>query len=192
MRRIVIATVIILLAVGSVSAFDGQRKGFVLGGGLGFAPVASWDGEPVPAVFTKFDESKAAFAANVIIGYGWDEFNLIAFEGNITTYSSDLVDNFTITQGFGGVAWYHYFGPMGQSFFTTTGLGVYTFRGELEIGNFKVEGEADEGFGWLAGAGYEFKNHWQVGAYISMGKTSEPGIDYNHTHVSILVSGIAF
>jgi len=192
MRRSVIAAVVLFLAVGSASAFDGQRKGFMLGGGIGFAPVASWDGEPVPVLFTEYDESKVAFAANVIIGYGWDEFNLIAFEGNITSYNSDLANDLTLTQGFGGVAWYHYFGPKGRSFFTTTGLGVYTFKGELEIEDFKVEGEADPGFGWLVGAGYEFASHWQIGAYLSMGKTSDPGIDYDHTHFSILVGGIAF
>jgi hypothetical protein len=33
----------------SAMAFDGQRQGSVLGGAIGFAPVASWSGDPVPS-----------------------------------------------------------------------------------------------------------------------------------------------
>ena len=47
----VLATVLILslvLAV-SASAFDGARKGFVLGGGLGFAPMAKFEAEELKA-----------------------------------------------------------------------------------------------------------------------------------------------
>ncbi len=44
----------------------------------------------------------------------------------------------------------------------------------------------------MLGAGYEFSPHWQVAVYFSSGKTSDPFFDYNHNHVSILMSGIAF
>ena len=64
MRRTSILSAILVLIVfcGSVCAFDGNRKGFVLGGGLGVAPLASWDSN-----IEGFNESKVALGANFFI-----------------------------------------------------------------------------------------------------------------------------
>ncbi|MCH9031726.1 MAG: hypothetical protein IIB00_05645, partial [candidate division Zixibacteria bacterium] len=169
MKKLILgALVLTLLSVDTSWAFDGNRRGFVLGGGLGFAPVASWDGGFA-------DESKAGVAANLFLGYGWNDVNLIVAEGNLAVYKSDFGDA-TITQGFSGVAWYHYFGPAGQSFYSTLGAGAYTF--DFEIAG--QTGSNDPGFGALFGVGYEFSKHYQIGGVFSFGKTSEPGIDYDH------------
>jgi len=182
MRQIVIAvTMMLVLATGSVSAFDGNRKGFILGGGLGVAPVSKWDGGG------GFDESKAGGGANFIIGYGWNEFNLIVAEGNISAYDSDY--GATIYQGFSGACWYHYFQPPGKAFFTTVGLGSYNFEFEFSGGG---SGSNSPGFGLLGGGGYAFTRHFQAAGYLGWGKTSEPGYDYDHIHLNVLVSVVGF
>src|SRR5512140_61394 len=87
----------VVLIAGSAVAFDGQRKGLVLGGGLGFAPTAkiSHHGE---------SETNAGVAAHLVIGYAWDNENMIVYEGNVTTYSIDFGygHDYTSSQGFNG------------------------------------------------------------------------------------------
>lgn len=183
---LVVMVAVVVACTSGAQAFDGQRKGFVLGGGLGIAPVASWD-----SGFPLFEESKAGLGLNILIGYAWDEQNMIVYEGNGVGYKSDFGDA-NITQMFNGAVWYHYFGPKGKSFFTSAGLGVYQFVFEFQSGSFSASGSNDVGGAILLGAGYEFSPHYQVAAYVSSGKTSEPGFDYDHTHVSILFSAVAF
>jgi len=169
--------------------FDGLRKGFVLGGGLGFSPVAKWSvDESIPGFGTlKGDESKTGVGAQLLIGYAWDESNMIVWESNVTAYESEDWDE-TLGQGIGGASWYHYFGLPGKSAFTTVGLGVYIWDNSV-LSDLE---EIDPGFGLLFGGGYEFARHWQVGGYLSFGKTSWVILDFEHVHFNILVSGVAF
>jgi hypothetical protein len=180
--------VFILLPVPS-GAFDGNRKGFVVGGGLGFTPIASWS-------LNDFDESNAGMGLNLIIGYAWDERNMIVYEGNVCGYKQG---NYRTSQGFNGVSWYHYFGPKGKSFFTAAGFGFYIYDFELFDMN-------DPGLGYIIGGGFEFTPHVQIGLYLSGGQTSfsidyrdaegnplsGPDITYGHNHISLLVSAVAF
>ena len=180
-----ILTVLTLVLTSSSFGFDGQRKGFVLGGGLGFSPAANWSVD-VPTFLGTLNvgETNVGVSLNLVIGYAWDEQNMIVYEGNVAGVSSDFF-NQTLSQGFNGAAWYHYYGLPGSSAFTTAGLGFYVFDGE----NFTAN---DPGVGILLGAGYEFARHWQVGGYFSFGKTSDVGINFDHYHFSILLSGVAF
>lgn len=193
MKKITVVTLALmsLLAV-NAAAFDGQRKGFVLGGGLGVAPVVKWEG--TVDVYDQFgtkigtdvvDESNVGVGINILIGYAWDEQNMIVAEGNVGGMESEiLIGEPTITQGFGGISWYHYFGEMGATFFTVVGLGSYSF----EVEDF----EAKERGGFLLGGGYEFSPHWQVGAYLSFGETKDVQGKNEHTTFNILVGGVAF
>jgi len=186
--RTIILTAMILGLVSSAFGFNGLRKGFVLGGGLGFAPTSSWKGDVIDAStlqIVKADESKAGVGLNFIIGYAWDEQNMIVYEGNVTGWKSDLFGDQSISQGYNGAAWYHYFGTPGRSAFTTAGLGFYVF----DVENYDAN---DLGGAILLGAGYEFARHWQIGGYLGFGKTSDPGGDFEHAHFNILVSGVAF
>ena len=42
MKKVLLVTFIFCLLASSAMSFDGMRKGFVLGGGLGFSPTAEW------------------------------------------------------------------------------------------------------------------------------------------------------
>jgi len=169
-KRLVVAGFLVsMVLVSSASAFDGLRKGFVLGGGLGLAPTASWDADII-------DDSGTGFGLNLLIGYAWDEYNMIVYEGNIAGYKS--IADIRVSQGFNGASWYHYFGPQGKSFFTTAGLGFYVF--DFDHDSYG-SGSNDPGAGVLLGGGY-----------LSFGRTSDSFYDYNHTHISVLVSAVAF
>ncbi len=180
---------ITMLCAGSAQAFDGKRKGFVLGGGLGIAANSHWEIDNLPV-----SEDKAGLGLNLLVGYAWDESNMIVYEGNVTGYSSDVASSVgrftgmgdqTITQGFNGAAWYHYYGSVGRSLFTTVGLGVYVF----DVKDFKAN---DPGFGLLLGVGYEIARHWQFGAYFGGGQTTSSGTDFKQSHINVNLNVIAF
>lgn len=189
MKKILAVVFVLLTAMATSSfGFNGNRQGFVLGGGLGLAPTSRWEGNVYDissGQIVRADENGVGLGLNFIIGYAWDEYNMIVYEGNVTAWSSDLFIDQSIAQGFNGAAWYHYFSTAGRSAFTAAGLGFYVF----DVGDYDAN---DPKLGLLAGAGYEFARHWQVGGYIGIGQTSDPGGDWDHTHLSILVSGVAF
>ena len=187
MKRLLLMVGLILLVTAStVMGFDGNRKGFVIGGGLGFAPTAGWDvNDTLFQIFPlKASESKAGAAVNVFIGYAWDEKNMIVYELSGAGYSSDKL-NQNLSQGFNGPTWYHYYGDKGRSAFTTVGLGLYTFDGE----NFDP---FDPGPGVLLGIGYEFTPHFQFGLYGGFGTISELGVDLKLHSIAVLVNAVAF
>jgi hypothetical protein len=168
----------------SANAFNGERKGFVLGGGLGIVPVVTWefdDGD------LHVDELRAGFGSQLIIGYAWDEHNMIVYEANGVRYKSSEL-KVDIIQGFSGVSYYRYWGPKGKSAFFMGGLGIYLFSPEYFSQN-------DPGFGLLIGGGYEFTSHWQLGGYLSLGRTTDPGsqkVDFKHSQLTVLISTVAF
>lgn len=188
MRKMLLVTAIFSIICGSAAGFDGKRKGFVLGGGIGFSPYIHWSVENDLA----FGEDDAAGAGvNFIIGYAWDEQNMIVYDGQGAAYAKG---DATIAQGGSFASWYHYFGPAGKSFFTTVGLGLYTWQIEDIDAN-------EPGAAFMFGGGYEFSRHWQVGVYISGGKStlqlaslmgSSLDFDMTHTTLNVLIGGVAF
>jgi hypothetical protein len=173
-------------------AFDGTRKGFVLGGGLGFSPVTKWSGDGFYKLQNvNTDETKAGVGVQIIAGYAWDEHNMIVYELNGTGYRSGYLhsdlygDKRDLAQLFDGASWYHYFGPAGRSAFTTVGVGLFHFQ----VGD---DDSGDPGGAIQIGGGYEFARHFQFGLYISSGKSSLGDADFTHSQISFLVSGMAF
>jgi hypothetical protein len=184
-RSAVFGAVLVLLVATGARAFDGQRKGFVLGGGVGFAPLASWQADiPVFNATVPADEQKSGFGVQFIIGGAFDERNMLVYEGQVVGYNSDIA-GWSVVQGFNGAAWYHYYGSTGRSFFTTVGLGLYYFKVEDFAGN-------DPGGALLLGIGFEFAKHWQLGLSLAVGRTTWGGVDIDHAHINLLISGIAF
>lgn len=177
--RVLAVFCLLIIMVSSASAFNGQRKGFVLGGGLGLAPTVRYS-------LGSADNSEFGGAAHILLGYAWDEYNMIVYESNA---AGAEVNNINYGQGFAGPTWYHYFGPQGKSFFTVAGLGFYYFQ---------VEGDdaTDPGGGYMIGGGYEFSRHFQVAMYLSGGQTSlnfwPVDIEWGHNNLSIVVSAVAF
>ena len=191
MSRIgVILGLMILLAVSTVCGFDGNRKGFVLGGGAGVVPVCHW--KVIVDFFDlnlgEIDENRVGAGLQFVIGGAFDEHNMLVYEGNVSGFTSELLDE-SVGQGFNGAAWYHYFGDPGKTAFTTLGVGLYYFK----IGDYDP---TNAGGALLLGGGYEFSRHWQVGVYLTFGKTSDSAYglsaDFEHANLSILFSGIAY
>lgn len=119
-----------------------------------------------------------------MIGYAWDEKNMLVYEGNVNGYQEGDGDYF-VGQGIDAAVWYHYFGSAGRSLFTAVGVGIYYFKVE------DIDA-ADGKLGMMLGGGYEFARHFQVALYFSTGKTRMMDLDMTHTNFSIVVDAIAF
>ncbi len=73
--RIAVLVLLILSFSISASAFDGKRKGFLVGGGLGEAPVARWNTD-----LYNMEESTKGMSYNLLLGYAWNDANMIVIE----------------------------------------------------------------------------------------------------------------
>lgn len=189
MRKLLTMSAAIILLGSSVAwSFDGERKGFVLGGGLGVASTnIEVKGEP------SYD-NEPAIGAHGLIGYGWNDMNMLVIEANLASYEAEN-SLLTVTVGWGGISWYHYFSPADRSFFTVAGLGMMNFDIHTEGPGGAYDSSADPGGGLLLGAGFSFSRHFQLGLYVSAGETSVGGLlpaDFEHVNVSLLLSGVAF
>lgn len=189
-KRVLMALLVVLtmlpVATLAFTAFDGNRKGIVLGGGLGVSPVARWSQDGL-------GESMVGFGLQMVAGYAWNEHDMIVYENNVTMYSSEYFksggfwgsERLLMRQGFEGASWYHYWGSPHRAVFTVGGLGSCIFdRSE----NY----HSDARGAYLLGAGCEVSRHFQVGLYYSGGCTDDAGREFSHRHVSVLVSGVAF
>jgi len=185
-RIIIVAFLVPFVTASSVWSFNGRRQGFVLGGGLGFGPMAKVSVSNAPS---GSDLDNSGLAINFLIGYAWDEQNMIVFLRDGVTYSERTIfgSNLSLVQGFSGVGYFHYFGQPGKSFYITGGLGLQDWT-PLESGYTAN----DPGIGLLIGGGYEFTRHVQVHSSLSFGKTRDAFFDYDHTQLLITVSAIAF
>lgn len=197
-RIMVLVLVAVLSLPAGVSAFDGQRKGLILGAGIGFVPVAHWSTE---FQGRKTSENVTGMGEFLLVGYGWDQRNILALKANMTLYHSELYDAGMI-QGFGGLAWYHYFGKPGNSFFSIAGAGVSrmgeTFEGiKIHFGDdgFGDSPEAPKtatGLAYMIGGGYEFLRHYQFMVFVIGGNPSEYGHRYGIYDVYIMISAFVF
>lgn len=169
----------ILLPVSS-HAFDGQRKGFVLGFGVGYSPIMR----------LAIDESGAGRTEQGLslafpIGYAWNNRNMLIWEGAPNYYWVDLNGTSQGMQGVWTLRWYHYFSDQRQTTFTTIGLGKSRFA----LCNKPVN---DAGLGVVAGGGYQLIPHIQAGLYIAVGFGSFEGESYTHTTISLLITAVAY
>jgi hypothetical protein len=114
----------------AAAAFDGNRKGIVLGGGVGLSPTARWSTELA-------SESKFGVGLHFFAGYAWDEQNMIGCENNGTVYHSNYYNSDSLVgsgdlltaQGFQGASWYHYWGQSARASLRSSGWGSVSSAG---------------------------------------------------------------
>ncbi|MBK7141364.1 MAG: hypothetical protein IPH75_04705 [bacterium] len=208
-RKLSNSLVFILLACTTIScmsvsalAFDGKRKGFVLGGGIGFAPIAhqartgsqlsSWetdnydfDSVVIHATYTPFYDpiNRVSIAAQIEIGYGFDEHNILLYREQHAFYSYFDVRS----QGMSSITWSHFYGESAGPLFSTVGIGYFFVS---NISSSESVGGLGDGLALSIGIGYEFKRHFACELSFSQGRINS---GYNRcTNVTLLVSTTAY
>lgn len=189
MKRTLILMLLLLASTASARIFDGKRKGFVLGGGLGFAPVIKWTETTYEAFGRGFEASdkEAGMGVNLAIGYAWSKSNMIVYEINAAGYKTKIEyynSDSTASQGMDGFLWYHYFGTPGRSLYTITGIGFY---------QLKVDGHPSDvvGQALLLGGGFELARHCQIGVYWAS-QLKARGPDPDKSHLNVLFTVFAY
>ncbi len=155
----------VLILSTSALGFDGQRKGFVLGAGLGATYISLEDRDSRPGYGVKF-----------MIGQGVGERDVLAVELN----GAYLINAETMV-GYLGPVWYLYNEPTGNSFFTVIGLGS-SFR--KSSGSSALRSD----IGFLLGFGAYLGDGCHAGAYASTA-TGFAGKDgWSHHHFCAILS----
>jgi opacity protein-like surface antigen len=171
MKRILLTAIMVCFIIGMTSqaqAFDGNRKGFILGLGLGYGQSTF----AVSAYDITVSTSYSGFCSDFRIGYAPSEQVMLYWNSKVAwiTEFDDL-----ITYGLGGLGGAYYLKPEGPSFYFTGLIGFSSLT------NISEASSSETGSGMGIGAGYEFSNHYSVEANYVFG--SIEGLD---------VSGIRF
>ena len=187
------ASIFLLCSFGNAHAFDGERKGFILGGGIGlgmtsFTQSLGGFGERISGD----RETKPSFVTDFKIGGGVSEQVLLYWTSRVSWFSLEniLADTVTIASGTAGVG-VTYFPNPESNFYLLGGLGLATWGTPFESGT-----SPSIGLALLGGIGFELSPHWTLDITLSIGNSSDTvsGIELTNDVGALLVTfnGIAF
>jgi len=180
---VIILCFVLTMAVNGF-AFDKERKGFILGFGLG--PGFSSYSQSIDSVSVGIDSedlSKVALLTNFKIGYAptnqimvyWmSKVNWFGREDTVQTTTSTREETITAANGVGGLGITYFFRPKAPSLYLTAG------------GGFAVRSEPFRGTdSWmslgLAGAiGWEFKPNWGLELSAIWGEPTHEDAPYEY------------
>jgi hypothetical protein len=189
--KTLLAAIFMLIFLGmAASAFgwDKERKGFILGVGMGpgFSSFSETADSSGTEIFSS-DNSKFAFFSDFKMGYAPNNKVMIywmskgAWAGTDTSAIDLEAEDVTTLAGVGGLGITYFFRPQAPSLFVTTGVGFAAwslpFKGS----------DPWTGFGLAGGFGYEFATNWNLEASVLWGKSKSEG-----TLVESEVDNLAF
>jgi hypothetical protein len=147
MRSKILRVFLLVCLMSSVHlmAFDGERKGFILGGGVGGGYLSN--------KFPSFTLNKFAIGTNFVIGYAPTNSFEIYYLNTVSWWFEDTI---TLVTGLTGIGATKYFNPKGSGLFITGGIGVGVHYAPFE------EGNASYGLGLLGGIGFDIAKHWRL------------------------------
>jgi len=178
--------VISILCSTSSYAFDDERKGFIIGGGLGIGYLSN------TTSLGSLSEtgSRIVFPINLKIGYApsntLEIFYVVKMEW--WGWSGE-----TYLLGLGAAALTLYLdNTLETGWFVSGGIG-FASLGELSAPTGRGGSSSNEtGFGLFGGAGYEFSKHWTVGVDLLYSTVSEDESDTNSFGVLVTVNFLEF
>ena len=192
--------VLFILVISNLFAFDGKRKGFILGFGAGFSNISFKQKiEGYGGSITSDKENKIGFGSDFKIGYAPNNKVEIYYFSKVAWFSilNALNDNVTISDGVAGAGLSYYLSPKlnenewTSSTFISCGFGWSGWSTPFEEGS-----ESWTGLGFFVGSGYEFSKHYRIEAnlFINNPSTKESGYTYttNSTVLMIIFSALAF
>lgn len=179
--KILILILIATIATANLAyPFDGKRTGVVVGAGAGLMYNADWS---VECGSGYYGSGGSGIGYQLLLGYGIHRLNVIAYEWNFTSYSSDwFVEH--ASQGFHGVSWYHYFAKGDRSFVSAVGFGGYY----LDLSGSKT---TRDGPSMLFGIIYQYTPHVQFGVYRVEEKIFGGG-GHENIHFTLMLSIFAY
>jgi hypothetical protein len=187
----VLALVAILLGVSVSHAFDGNRRGFILGGGIG-AGLTSFSQEVDSPIFGKLEtdrENKFALVTDFRLGGGFTEKFMLYYANKVAWFGMDSAagKSVTIAHGIGLVGASYYFNVAAPSMYLVGSIGLSSWSAP-----FESDSESWSGFGITGGVGYEFATHWSVEGTLNWGNPGKGEFTTNAFSVLVTVNGLAY
>ncbi len=177
----IMCVVVFILASTNVFAFDGKRKGFIIGGGIGGGFLSN------KTSFGSFSdtESQGVFLTKLKIGYAPSNTLEIYWIANSSWWREN---DMTLFLGVSAIAVTKYLDNTSETgLFVTGGIGFSEFDAP-----FEGDVDASTGFGLIGGVGYEFSRHWSIEADLLYSKVEESGVDFDSFGVRVSVNVLAF
>ena len=172
-RALIIFVVLLIATI--TNAFDGKRKGFVLGGGIGLSP---WDGFDWSDQRGVLEGSGNAIVFDLVAGHGFSEQDLILIDLHFLSHGFCNLDDLTMVHDFIGLTWRHHFGQARRSVFSQIGAGRFalsTFdtRRDHPVDFIYDKVMRSTGAGWGANLGlgchvlrhFNISGNWWVGSF---------------------------
>lgn len=185
-----------LVAASAAHAFNGKRRGFILGFGVGGGLTSFTQTLTVPAYGydeTSGRENEFSIATDFKIGGGFNEQFLLYYVNRVSWFSIENVfeEDVTIANSVGLVGVSYYFQQTAPSPYLLGLVGVSMWDAPFESG-----ASSQTGFGIGGGVGWEFSRHWSLEATINWGlpRDKESGIEVKTNAFSVLVTinGLAY
>jgi hypothetical protein len=188
-RTFSVSLILLLLSLVTVTrAFDGERKGLIFGGGVGFGLTYFHSKiDSLPAVGLSNSVVKFGPAVDVRAGYAWSNREMIFMGAKMSmAYFDEITDSYdsyfgTIEDGgiLGTLAilalpWamvlipmsgsHSIMGIVGGTYYFSDSAPCYFVEGTIGPGIIPDEftGKTEAGVGLSLAGGYEFQKHWNV------------------------------
>ncbi len=190
MTKVLPVLILSLLVSGTVWGFDGQRKGFIVGGGLGLGATTYKQKQDsfLGSIETDW-KNKFGFMTDFKIGYAPTQQLEIFYsdKGSWFDYDGEIA-----LTGLGAAGVNYYLRPEGPTFYLGGGVGISTFI----TSPLKSNTDTDLGFGFYVGAGYELVRHFAIQLDFMYGIPQESSGGFKNTFTGftprITVIGTAF
>ena len=182
--RVSILVFVLCSSASSAVAWDGQRKGFTLGIGVG-GGVTSYTQKVV--TLKSDQETEFGVQADFKIGYAPSNQVNIFYTCKESWFGMKNLrdEHVTIGSSVTAAAVTYYMSPEVSSWFVTGGLGLAGWSTRLES-----DARTYYGIGLIVGGGYEFSRHWYVEADLTWGQTSdkEDGIEVSTDALTFMIT----
>jgi opacity protein-like surface antigen len=183
MKKIkILATVCMLLsAYSNLYSFDGERNGFILGGGIG----AGYLSNSTSYNSNTNTDNRGVFLTHFKIGYAPSNTLEIYYLSKVSWWGESDI---TFTLGLSAIAATFYLDKSTETGWSISGgIGLSSLSAP-----FETDLKSSNGFGVFGGGGYEFANHWTVELDLLYSAISESGADLNSFGVQLTVNVLAF
>lgn len=181
---LVSAALLVLTLASSVFAFNGQRKGFVLGFGIG-GGLVSWEqkleGQSWAVQDDEDSEKRGAVLTDFELGYAPSDRLMIVYCNSVTWFRFQVgYKSFrTVASPVTGARVTYFLQPQSPSAFVSGSIGLASL-----VTPFDSDYESADGVGGGIRIGYEWRRHVLLSLCANLGKVKD---EYNFSEVKTTV-----
>jgi hypothetical protein len=172
---------IFLLLYSTSYSFDGERNGFILGGGIG----AGYTFDSASNNYKSNTDSRAVFLTHFKIGYAPSNTFEMYYLSKVSWWGESDI---TFALGLSALAVTFYTDTKTETGFSLSGgIGLSTLSAP-----FEEDLSSSDGFGLFVGGGYEFASHWNVELDLFYSSISEGNNNLTSFGIQLTINGLAY